>query len=94
MRVAVTSTKGLIGSTITNLLRSRGDMAALRRCPGRADPRRRAGSHALAAERGKLADPRGVPEYVSPPMLSAFREQWEPKYATFNIWNTVGEPAS
>jgi hypothetical protein len=29
-----------------------------------------------------------------PPLLAAFREQWEPKYATLNIWNTAGEPAS
>jgi hypothetical protein len=28
-----------------------------------------------------------------PPLLTAFREQWEPRYATLNIWNTVEEPA-
>jgi hypothetical protein len=29
-----------------------------------------------------------------PPLLAAFRKQWEPKYASLNIWNTAGEPAS
>lgn len=29
-----------------------------------------------------------------PPLLSAFREQWEPKHASLKVWNTAGEPAS
>jgi Hemerythrin HHE cation binding domain len=29
-----------------------------------------------------------------PPLLAAFREQWGPAYATLNVWNTAGEPAS
>ncbi len=27
------------------------------------------------------------------PLLGAFREQWEPRYACLNIWNTAGDPA-
>jgi hypothetical protein len=26
-------------------------------------------------------------------LRAAFREQWEPRYADLNIWNTVGTPA-
>lgn len=29
-----------------------------------------------------------------PPLLTAFREQWGPRYATLNTWNAAGEPAS
>jgi len=29
-----------------------------------------------------------------PPLLAAFREQWGPRYATLNIWDAAGEPAS
>jgi hypothetical protein len=29
-----------------------------------------------------------------PPLLAAFREQWEPTCATLNIWNTAGELTS
>ena len=28
-----------------------------------------------------------------PPLLAAFREQWEPRYASLNIWNTAGTSA-
>lgn len=29
-----------------------------------------------------------------PPLLAAYREQWEPKYAALDIWNIADEPAS
>ena len=29
-----------------------------------------------------------------PPLLTAFREQWGPRYATLPIWTAAGEPAS
>ena len=29
-----------------------------------------------------------------PPLLTAFREQWGPRYAAMNIWNAEGEPVS
>ena len=29
-----------------------------------------------------------------PPLLTAFREQWGPRYATLNIWTAAGEQAS
>ena len=29
-----------------------------------------------------------------PPLLAASREQWGPRYATLNIWDAAGEPAS
>ena len=29
-----------------------------------------------------------------PPLLTAFREQWGPRYAALNIWNAAGEPAA
>ncbi len=29
-----------------------------------------------------------------PPLLAAYRDQWKPKYAAQDIWNTVGEPTS
>jgi hypothetical protein len=29
-----------------------------------------------------------------PPLLTAFREQWGPRYVTLNVWDTAGEPAS
>ena len=28
------------------------------------------------------------------PLLAAYRDQWKPKYAAQDIWNTVGEPTS
>jgi hypothetical protein len=28
-----------------------------------------------------------------PPLLTAFREQWGPRYATLNVWPAAGEPA-
>jgi hypothetical protein len=35
-----------------------------------------------------------VLRHLPPSLLAAFREQWEPKYATLNLWNTAGKPAS
>jgi hypothetical protein len=29
-----------------------------------------------------------------PPLLTAFREQWGPRYAALNVWNAAGEPAA
>jgi hypothetical protein len=29
-----------------------------------------------------------------PPLLTAFREQWGPRYAAMDIWDAVGEPAA
>ena len=29
-----------------------------------------------------------------PPLLTAYREQWGPRYAALSIWNAVGEPAA
>lgn len=29
-----------------------------------------------------------------PPLLAAYRDQWQPKYAALEIWNTVGQSAS
>jgi hypothetical protein len=30
---------------------------------------------------------------LPPPVLAAFREQWEPRYANLHIWDATGEPA-
>jgi hypothetical protein len=43
------------------------------------------------------ASPQTVDAILSkfpPPLLTAFREQWGPRYAALNIWTAVGDPAS
>jgi hypothetical protein len=43
------------------------------------------------------ASPQTVDAILSkfpPPLLTAFREQWGPRYATLDIWDAVGKPAS
>jgi hypothetical protein len=43
------------------------------------------------------ASPQTVDAILSkfpPPLLTAFREQWGPRYATLDIWNAVGKPVS
>jgi hypothetical protein len=29
-----------------------------------------------------------------PPLLTAFREEWGPRYAGLDIWNTAAKPAA
>jgi len=31
---------------------------------------------------------------LPPPVATAFREQWEPRYATLKLWDLVPEPVN
>ena len=44
-------------------------------------------------DQANLKTREGVLSVLPPPVLTMFREQWEPKFASLQLWHAASEPA-